>query len=295
MGAWVWTAAAGYAQTQTPPTPTVRQEAAEPAKLPGYNILYCSGFIAERPIEPGLFVVAGEDQGTVNQFAAGDMVYLSRGAGSIVNPSGEYMLLRKVKDLVKQDSFPGQQRLLETLGSMYQEVGRVRVNIVHEMSATARVLQSCDAIVPGDIAIPFNVKPAPPLKPSAGFDRFAPPTGKTGGLVVSSKDFMTIIGTGDIVYLDIGAKQGVAVGQYYRAFRPFEAVSHDIVRRYAQNAPEKIMSQRLGIRLTLAEQMGLPREVLGEMVIIHVEGNSATALVNFAQKEIYAGDHVELE
>ena len=178
---------------------------------------------------------------------------------------------------------------------MYAEVGRIKVNIVHEQSATAQVLHACESISVGDIAVPFSVKAAPPLKPSAAFDPFAPPTGKVNGTIISGREFAQTFGLRDFAYLDIGSKEGVAVGQYFRVYRPFENSARDRFRPFYQQYPEKIMGQRFGLNLTLAEQRMLPRDVLGEMVIVHVEGRSATGIFTVVRSAIYVGDQVELE
>lgn len=278
----------GQEQAAAPATPQ------ELAMRTGYNSLYCSGFITDRTLQEGLYVVAGEEGGMRTEFIPGDIVYLSKGAGWIVNPGGEYVVLRRTRDIVKMEAFPGQDLMLRELGTMYQEIGRLRINIVHEQAATAQVLHACNSIAVGDVAIPFNVKPAIQLKPAVGFDRFAPPSGKVGGTIVTGREYVRLLRQGEIVYLNIGSRDGVAIGQYYRAFRPFEPV-RDPLRRLEQYVPEKIMEQRFGLRLSVEDQRRLPREVLGEMVIIHVEGRSATALLTFSLREIFAGDYVELE
>jgi hypothetical protein len=39
----------------------------------------------------------------------------------------------------------------------------------------------------------------------------------------------------------------------------------------------------------------LPREVLGEGIVINVSRNSATVLLTYSRSGIYAGDYVEVE
>ena len=178
---------------------------------------------------------------------------------------------------------------------MYMQVGRIKINIVHQESVTAQVLHACDSISAGDFLIPFNVKAAVPLKSAAGFDRFAPASGKTVGAIVTGKEFARLLRTGDIAYLDIGSEHGVGIGQNYRIYRRFESSDRNPDRRYMTHAPSKIMGQRMGLRLSRVEQRRLPRSVLGELVILHVEPRSASGLISFSQKEIFAGDQVELE
>jgi hypothetical protein len=272
------------------------RNAADLQQIPAYNTIYCSGFITDRKIQEGLFVLSGNEGGQKNEFTPGDVVYLNHGAGWIVNPNGEYIALRRMADVNPVEVFPGQRKLLQGLGTFYSEVGRVRVNIVNERNAIGQVTQACESIVIGDILVPFDLKPAPPLRASESFDRFAPPTGKANGTIVAAKDYGMILRAGDIGYMDIGAKEGVQVGQYYRVWRPFEgSKTLDLYRRYRNSYPEKLSGMRLNVHLTPEEVRTLPRDVIGEAVVLHVEGRTATILITHALDAIAVGDQVELE
>lgn len=286
-------------QMATPPqlpqrTPIAAGAQGAPPRIPAYNSIYCSGFITDRHIQD-LFVLAGEE-GMKNEFVPGDVLYLNRGAKWVVNPGGEYIMLRRMADINKVQLFPGQQKILKELGTLYSEVGRIRVNIINDRSVTAEVLQACESISVGDIAVPFDVKPAPELKTSATFDRFAPPSGKGDGMIVASRDFGMILRKGDIGYMDIGAREGVAVGQHYRIYRPFQGSPYlDLYKRYRNSLPEKVYGMQLNVHLTPEQMRSLPRDVVGEAVVLHVEGRAATLLVTFSLRDIVVGDYVELE
>lgn len=286
-------------QMATPPQLPPRTSIAAGAqgaspRIPVYNTLYCSGFITDRDLQD-LTVLTGEE-GMKNEFVPGDVLYLNRGTKWVVNPGGEYMMLRRMVDVNNVEIFPGQRKLLKELGTLYAEVGRIRVNIINDRSVTAQVLQACESISVGDIAIPFDVKPAPELRPSTTFDRFAPPSGKGDGMIVAAKDFGMILRKGDIGYMDIGSREGVTIGQYYRIYRPFQGSPYlDLYKRYRNNVPEKINGMLLNVRLTPEQMKGLPRDVVGEAVVLHVEGRSATLLVTFSVRDIVVGDYIELE
>lgn len=177
---------------------------------------------------------------------------------------------------------------------MYKEVGRLRVNIVHEGTTTATVLRTCEAIAVGDICIPFNVKDEPLVKLGRALDPLAPPTGKVTGTIIAGRDFTWWFAQRDVAFLDIGSKQGVALGQYYRVFRPFNN-TNEFSYKYTMQYPTYMMGEQMSPHLTLAEQNALPRDILGEMVIIHVEGKTATALVTTMRRPIRVGDNVELQ
>jgi hypothetical protein len=279
--------AGSAALAQTPAPPAWHE--------PKYSDIYCAGFIADRPVESGLFVVTGEERGLKQIYSERDTIFLSRGAGTIVNPGGEYMLLRAATDPERQEFFKGQQALLRSLGTLYKEVGRIKVNIVHEKTATAWVMNSCQEIQAGDVAIPFDQKPIPKFQ-AAGFDRFAPPSGKNEGMIVTGKEFLNTLGTGDKVYLNIGANNGVEVGQSYRIYRTFLPGVKDPAGAYATgHVPEYLGMERLNFKLKDHQKRALPRDVIGEMVILWVGGKSATGYITMATTEIYSGDQVELK
>jgi hypothetical protein len=53
--------------------------------------------------------------------------------------------------------------------------------------------------------------------------------------------------------------------------------------------------QQAGRRLTRAELASLPRSVLGEIMLISVEEDSASGIVTFSREDIVLGDMVEIE
>lgn len=277
--------AGGSAFAQTTAAPAWHQ--------PKYSDIYCAGFIAEKPLEHGLFVVTGEDRGLKQIYSDRDTIFLSRGAGTIVNPGGEYMLLRASTDPLRVEFFKGQHQMLRSLGTMYKEVGRIKVHIVHEKTATANVMNSCMEIQAGDIAIPFNQKPIPKVQASS-FDRFAPPSGKNEGLIVTGKEFLNTLGTGDKVYLNIGANKGVEVGQTYRVYRTFLPGVKDPAMTN-NSVAEFVGAERMNYKLNDYQKRALPRDVIGELVILWVEGRTATGYITMATTEIYSGDQVELK
>ena len=52
---------------------------------PTYLDIYCAGFIADKPVISGLFVVTGEEGGLKQLYSTRDTIFLSHGAGYIVN------------------------------------------------------------------------------------------------------------------------------------------------------------------------------------------------------------------
>jgi len=85
--------------------------------------------------------------------------------------------------------------------------------------------------------------------------------------------------------------QGVKLGDYFRIFR-YQGTR-------AETAPtEKDYQYKLfgyGSAPQRYEWNDLPREVLGEGIVLSATKNSSSVLITFARKEVYAGDYIEIE
>lgn len=264
-------------------------------RAPTDSDIYCAGFFTNRPIETSLIVLGSPDAGFKNEHADRDVLYLSKGRSGITTPGGHYMLLRPLKDINPRESFPGQRKLVASLGTLYAEIARIQVQVLQEGSATAQVLSACDTIQAGDIAIPWQARPAPPYRSEHIVDRFAPASGKTSGVIVAAKEFRQVVGEGQTVYLNVGKNQGAQVGGYLRIFRTYLNRDHDVFEQAARNYSVTGMEGPVGRRLSYAERAALPRDVLGEVLLLSVEEDSSTGIITFAREEVSPGDGVELE
>jgi outer membrane protein OmpA-like peptidoglycan-associated protein len=263
---------------------------------PSDSDLYCAGFFTHRAID-GLRVLSSEEAGLKNEFAAGDYVYLDHGRDAIPSPGGQYMLLRPVRDINRQEAFKGQQAMVAGLGTLYAQIARIEVAVLHDRSATARILTSCEPTHTGDIAVPLEPRTAhsyilPKITP-----RFAEPSGLATGQIAVAKGFDQNLGEGRIVYLNLGTSQGLQSGSYLRIVRSYLSTADtDSGRASAEFLGESAYTGMGESRkLTRAEQQALPREVLGEAMVLSAEEDSATAIVTYSRVEVVVGDQVELE
>ena len=111
--------------------------------------------------------------------------------------------------------------------------------------AVAHVEFGCDTVLPGDYAIPFVEKTAIASHPPMRFDRFAPANGQVNGRIILAKDFDSEMGNGGKVYLNIGANQGLKVGDYLRAVRSYETTARDAVESLSFKSPALEPTQTL--------------------------------------------------
>ena len=108
--------------------------------------------------------------------------------------------------------------LNRAMGTRYADIGRLRVIHVDAKTSTAEMDLGCEMMQRGDIVRPFAARPAPQFH-AVKLDPFAAPSGKKTAMVVTTKDYNVLTGTGRIVYVNLGSAQGVRVGDYFRVFR----------------------------------------------------------------------------
>ena len=113
------------------------------------------------------------------------------------------------------------------------------------------------------------------------------------GTVVTSFDYHQLLGRGDVAYVNVGAAKGVKVGDYLRVFRYQEAKKD--VAAAASEADMQYKVYGFGSAPKKYEAKDLPREVLGEGMVLSVTRNAATVLITYGMEDIYAGDFAEIE
>ena len=269
---------------------------------PTYADLYCAGFINKQLLPNANYVAGGLATPNTTKYVNGDILYL---AGSGYQPGAQYSIVRELRDVNEYEVYPGQRKLVAAAGQPYAEMGRVKVLDTRSKTAVAQVEFSCDTILPGDVAIPFAEKQSISFHPPAKFDRFTPPSGRLSGRILLAKDFDTILGTGAKVYLNVGSNQGVKIGSYFRAVRPytddlndpvdslsFKASMGEDTQKKQPSYGHHMLTRSSGPTIEVTD---LPRRAVGEVVILSVTPTSSTGMVTFALEDVHIGDDVELE
>jgi hypothetical protein len=276
-------------------TAAFAQDPALPQRQPGTAAipadLYCSGMVTTEAVPHDTFIVSGEESNYKTTFQDGNYVYINKGASNGVKVGDVFSVLRPSVNNTGVVWFAFQKSLARAMGQQWEDEGRLRVVVAQPNVSIARVIESCDAMYRGDIVVPFVERPSPPLKLEDKFDRFAPPSGQKVAMLVTSKRYQMQLGQDDIVYVNLGSSQGVKVGDYFRIFR------------YQGNQRETAYQQtRLSFTVYGYGSVPLsykwdsvPREVIGEGIVLRATPNASTVLITFTLREAFLGDYVELE
>ena len=256
-----------------------------------FSAVYCSGFVTDEKVPDATRLVSGEQSSDKLTFARGDYVYINRGMDKGVRVGDRYTVVRPESDALKMEWFKWQDKLLKAMGTHYLDAGQLRVVVVQPKVAIAQVTLSCDYMQRGDIVLPYQERPDPPFKDPGTFDHFAPVSGKPVAMVVESKDYQQSAGRGNTVYVNLGTNKGVKVGDYFRVFR-YEGTRAELVPQ-TRDYQDRIYG--FGSSPGKYTWNDLPREVLGEGIVINVSRNSSTMLITYSSITIYTGDYVEIE
>jgi len=258
---------------------------------PGFSQVNCSGFVSDQKVPDEMRLISGEQSTYKLVFSRGDYVYINRGQDKGVRVGDRFAVMRPEADPLEVPWFKWQEKLLKAMGTRYVDAGQVRVVNVLPKVSIAEVVFSCAYMQRGDIVRPYVDRPTPPFKDPSAFDHFAPVSGKPVGMVVAGKDYAQAYGSGTTVYVNLGAAQNVKVGDYFRVFR----YQGSLAEAAPQTSGYQTEIYGFGGNPVHYTWKDLPREVLGEGIVLNVSRNSATVFLTFASGEILAGDYTELE
>jgi hypothetical protein len=283
-GASAWTHANPQQQAVDSSQPVANATSAD------YTSIYCSNFVtAERPDESRL--ISGEESNSKIIFTLRDLVFINKGSAQGVHVGDRYSVFRPDKDALDVQWFKWQTKLMKAMGTYYKDVGQLKVVNVQPNVSTAEVTFSCDYLQRGDFIRQWQERPYPPFKPAEQFDRFAPVSGKSVGMLVVGKDFQQTYGKLQAVYVNLGTNQGVKVGDYMRVFR-YEGGKAESVPNF-DNYQSKMYG--FGSNPVTYKWNDLPREILGEGIVLNVTPNASTLFITVSHIEMYAGDYAEVE
>jgi hypothetical protein len=269
----------------------------KPQTLPS-GMLYCSGIVTTESVPRDTYVITGQQSNYRLGFDEGKYVYINKGSSEGVKVGDEFMVVRPVVDTDPVDWTKWQSAILHKMGTMWEDESRLKVVVAEANVAIAQVEHACQYVQRGDIVLPLAERPSPALKSEVNFDQFAPPNGKPLAMVIVGKSFLQQLGRNNVMYVNLGSSQGVRVGDYFRIFR-YEGTETELAYQTPRFAFD--VYGDLGPTVGFGQSpkkwnwSNVPREDIGEGVVLRTGPNSSTVLITFSLIEIYPGDFVELE
>lgn len=301
-------------QPQTTPTPTLIYNN-DNRELPVAvkNNLNCAGYIQKAPVNTDFEIVGAVSEYEQRIFSQGNYVYVNQGASSGVKIGDMFSVIRPRGKFSSKFSKKG------SLGFYVQEVGSVEIVRVKDNVSVARIKNSCDNFLFGDLLQPMNNRTSPLFTKRPALDIFAEPTGKATGRIVLARDGRESVSREEIVFIDLGQEDNVQVGDYLTIYRPLgkggpinyvpnESISGtrgDYQSKayqggeFSNQAPRKSGPEAGGNIVTTNDAKSRRpknlRNIVGEMVILNVKERTATALITRNALEIHTGDMVEVQ
>jgi hypothetical protein len=249
---------------------------------------YCAGMVTNEQIPYDMYVISGPEADPQTIYSLGQYVYVNKGSADGVKVGDAFMVLRPQSDFLHVPVFDQEHPLANAMGTQWADVGRIHVVVVHPKVSIAQISYSCTYMQRGDYVRPLVNYPTPAFRPLKDLDRFAPPSGKATGRVVRAKHYQMLEERGEVVYVNL---TGVKAGDYIRFYRP-TAAQINAIYQIGGMADHVYGFGNTPVRWYSPD---LPREVLGEGVVLRTTPTSASVLIYNQFREIYLGDWVEVE
>lgn len=285
------------------------------------NNLYCAGYVQSSPLytapketaNRANKIVGADGEADQYIYSEGEYLYINAGSNKGVQVGDMFTVTRPKGQVETKWSRKGD------LGVFVQELGTIEVIKVKQEVSVARIRNSCDNVLLGDLLVPFEQRTAPAFSQRPALDLFGDPSGKASGRIFMARDGREALGTEQIVYIDLGADDSVKSGDYLTIYRELgdgnlhkfpqkESVaarndgyqsdqyqggkfSNQSARKYGSRANRQVVTTK---DAKAYRPDGL-RKIVGEMVILNVKEKTATALIVRAAQEIHTGDWVEVQ
>lgn len=322
----VFLAGAHDAFAQTPTTTTARPQMpmlpdvapSTPPDAARNSELSCGGFIEVSPQTPRFEIVGGEEEQEQNVYSRGDTIFINAGSAdgaavgqefAVVRPRGQFKT-----NLSRKRGF---------LGVYTQEVGWVRITQVKERVSIAEITRSCETILLGDFLRVTTKNPSSPqARSEIALERFTDANGKPQGRIVLARDGREMISRDQVIFVDLGAEDGIKPGDFLTLFRPIGTgnLTRGTDEEVTTTASGGFESDRFrggkfsnqAQRVKRPNETGvygptvstpdikrrrpqLPRKVVGEAVVVGVQQRTATVVITRVAQEVHTGDYVEVQ
>lgn len=212
------------------------------------------GRLVEREMLPVGRIIAGQHSRLI--LGEDDIAFTDIGAKMGAVDGQKFSILRKSTSI----SHP---RTSEVLGTKFYPLGTLQLTQITAEGSRAIITNSFKEVEPGDWLFPYQEVKRREISLKLA-------TRPLKGMIVESYSGHDAVASGDVVYLDLGEKQGVEVGNMFYVVREV-AVEKMLV--------DKVIKQ-------------LPYEVIGALVVVETGNRTATALVVKSIDAIFKNDSV---
>jgi hypothetical protein len=275
---------------------TRAQDRPTAAPPPGFH---CTGYISEDLPSTKLQVVGADRENLRLSYTERDIVFLNKGLEAGMKEGAVYSIVRPMGEIVHPFT-------KKKLGYYVKEVGTLKVTAAQGSTSTAVITESCDTIWMSDVLVPAgeNQIGSNEGKASAGASNDA-----IKGQIIMARAYRDYAATNDIVYVDVGSKQGAQPGDSFTIWRPLgptEGLTHYRDDKIYQHRDRDFSSDRyhggdFSINAprqahdeVLITRPSMPRREVGKLVLLRVDGTASVARIVSSREEVNIGDHIEL-
>jgi hypothetical protein len=266
------------------------------APPPGFH---CAGYISEDLPSTKLQVVGGDRENMRLSFTERDVVFLNKGLEAGMREGAVYSIVRPMGEMT-------QPFTKKKLGYYVKEVGTLKVTAVQGATSTAVITESCDTVWMSDVLVPVGENQL------AGSNEGKPAAAVTSdavkGQIIMARAYRDYAATNDIVYVDVGSKQGAQPGDSFTIWRtlgPTEGLVHSrddkiYVQRDRDFSSDRyhggdfaIGAPRQSHDEVLMTRPSMPRKEVGKLVLLRVDGTASVARIVSSREEVNIGDNIE--
>ncbi|HEK85575.1 MAG: hypothetical protein ACPLZD_00465 [Candidatus Saccharicenans sp.] len=210
--------------------------------------MYCSILIWDQKI-PEIKIIGSEREDERAMMVDSDTFYINKGKEDGLDVGQMFLALQIENPIAK-------------LGYLAQKKGKVRIIRLEDHVGVVKIEKSCGDIQVGNYLIPFEEKETVIGKDLGYNNNLKPGESLTGQVIYLDTDF-NIAATGHWALINVGAEQGLKVGQQMTIFR--------------QKKPN------------------YPREAIGNLVVIDTQKKTATVRVLSCREAVEKGDIVQVK
>ncbi|MBE9502863.1 MAG: LysM peptidoglycan-binding domain-containing protein [Proteobacteria bacterium] len=236
----------------------VEEEPVVEKKEERYNFaeLRSSGFINNEELKNAGKILESEDKKVM--LSTGDIIYVTLSESDGAQEGDLYTVFKVGKEIIHPVTKRSRGRKIIALGY-------AQITSTNEDLATARITKSFDAIHRGDL-----IKPKEDITENVSI---IPTSVELNGYIISSREDRSTFGERDIVYIDLGKKDGLEAGNTFIAYKEGKSVKDKASKR----------------RYTL------PSTTIGRLLVLHVKEDTSVAIILKSVEELRIGENIKSE